>query len=105
MGELFSWLIPITLLGWLIGHAIIATRRDRYVQTLRAIHIHQGKYGPFRNSPLKGFSRLRREKLIIAATRARARAAQLEREYNLNNAAPAALTSEELNAAIFAPRR
>jgi len=55
MHDLFSWLVMIALLGWLIGYAITAARRDRYVQTLRYIHIYQGKYGPFRNAPPKAF--------------------------------------------------
>lgn len=75
MSDFFNWLPMIALLGYLFGHAIITERRDRYIRTLRYIHIYQGKGGPFRNTPLKGFSRLRREKLIAAAARARERAA------------------------------
>lgn len=72
---MMSWLVMIGLLAWLIGYAVIAERRDRYAQTLRYIHIYQGKFGPFRNNPPKGFSRLQQQKLIHAAARARSAAA------------------------------
>lgn len=69
MSDIFSWLPMIALLGYLFGHAIITERRDRYIRTLRYIHIYQGKGGPFRNAPPKGFSRLRQEKFISSAAR------------------------------------
>lgn len=75
MFDLFGSLVMIALFGWLIVRAIIAARRDRYIQTLKYIHIYQGKHGPFRNQALNGFSRRCQEKLIAAAARARARAA------------------------------